>query len=86
MFKFEVASGSLKISKDGKVVLLYPKDSCAVDSLKLLSNAPIVEIFNKYLANNTKVFVQPLSFCTNAIGIPFTVTTFIDFAEANLGK
>ena len=86
MFKFEILNGSLKISKDGKVVLLYPKDSCAINSLKLLADVPVVEIFNKYLANNTKVFVEPLSVCTNAIGVNFTVNTFIDFAEANLGK
>ena len=52
----------------------------------LLADTPIVEIFNKYLANNTKIFVEPLSSCTNAIGVVFTVNTFIDFAEANLGK
>ena len=86
MFKFEIVSGSLKISENGKVVLLYPKDSCAIDSLKLLPIPPFVEIFNKYLANNTTIFSQPLSSCTNAIGVPFTVSTFIDFAEANLGK
>lgn len=86
MFKFEIVAGSLKITKDGEVALLYPKDSCAINSLKLLSDVPIVEIFNKYLANNTKVFVEPLSVCTNAIGVNFTVNTFIDFAEANLGK
>ena len=86
MFKFEIIGGSLKISKDGKVALLYPKDSCAINSLKLLANTPFVEIFNKYLANNTKTFSQPLSSCTNAIGVVFTVNTFIDFAEANLGK
>ena len=86
MFKFEIASGSLRISKDGKVALLYPKDSCAINSLKLLADVPVVEIFNKYLANNTKVFVEPLSSCTNAIGVTFTVNTFIAFAEANLGK
>ena len=86
MFKFEIVSGNLKITKDSKVVLLYPKDSCAIDSLKLLADTPIVEIFNKYLANNTKIFVEPLSSCTNAIGVVFTVNTFIDFAEANLGK
>jgi hypothetical protein len=86
MFKFEIVSGSLKISKDGKVSLLYPKDSCAINTLKLLANVPIVEIFNKYLANNVTIFSEPLSSCENAIGIDFTVSTFIDFAEANLGK
>jgi hypothetical protein len=86
MFKFEIASGSLKISKDGKVALLYPKDSCAVNTLKLLADVPVVEIFNKYLANNTTVFQEPLSSCVNAIGVNFTVNTFIAFVEANLGK
>lgn len=86
MFKFEIVSGNLKITKDGKVVLLYPKDSCAINSLQLLNDNPIAEVFNKYLANNTKVFVEPLSSCTNAIGVTFTVNTFIAFAEANLGK
>jgi hypothetical protein len=86
MFKFEIASGSLRISKDGKVVLLYPKDSCAVNSLKLLADVPVVEIFNKYLANNVTIFSEPLSSCVNAIGVNFTVNTFIAFVEANLGK
>lgn len=86
MFKLEIVDGSLKISNDGKVILLYPKDSCAINSLKLLNDVPVAEIFNKYLANNTNVFVEPLSSCQDSTGTTFTVSTFITFADENFGN
>lgn len=85
MFRLEIADGSLKIFNGSTVVLLYPKDACAINVLALQQSNPYVEIYNKYLANNTSVFVQPLSSCADSTGTPFDTSSFIAFAEANLG-
>ncbi len=85
MFRLEIADGSLKIFDGSTVVLLYPKDACAINALALQQPIPYVEIYNKYLANNTSVFIQPLSSCEDSLSVPFDVASFIAFAEANLG-
>ena len=85
MFKLEIAIGSFKVSNDTKVILLAPKNSCAINALRLQEQTPFVEVYTKYLANNAPIFVQPLSSCTDSLGVPFDVDTFIAFAEANLG-
>ena len=85
MNKLEIVIGSLQISKDGVVILVIPKDSCSIVSLKLTEDIPYVFIFNKYLANFTPVFNQPLSLCVDSANVAFTKSTFISFAEANLG-
>lgn len=85
MNKLEIVSGSLKISKDGIILLLVPKDSCSVNALELKSAIPKVVIFNKYLANFTNLFNQPLALCVDSTNTPFTASSFITFAEANLG-
>jgi hypothetical protein len=85
MNKLEIVIGSLQISKDGIVILVIPKDSCAIDTLKLSEEIPYIFIFNKYLANFTPVFNQPLSVCVDSSDVAFTKSTFIAFAEANLG-
>jgi len=85
MNKLEIVSGSLKITKDGVVILLTPKDSCAIDTLALSNSTPYVSIFNKYLANFTPIFNQPLSTCVDSTSTAFTSSSFVAFAEANLG-
>jgi hypothetical protein len=65
--------------------LVIPKDACAIDTLALSNAMPTVSIFNKYLANFTPVFNQPLSTCVDFTDTPFTASSFITFAEANLG-
>jgi hypothetical protein len=85
MNKLEIVVGSLQISKDGVIILVIPKDACAIDTLSLDNNIPNVSIFNKYLASFTMVFSQPLSNCVDATDTAFTQSTFIAFAEANLG-
>jgi hypothetical protein len=85
MNKLEIVVGSLQISKDGTIILVIPKDACAIDTLALSQTTPIVSIFNKYLANFTPVFNQPLSTCVDYTNTPFTTSSFIAFAEANLG-
>ena len=85
MNKLEIVIGSLQISKDGVVILVIPKDSCSIVSLELSEDIPYVFIFNKYLANFTPVFNQPLSLCVDSANVAFTKSTFISFAEANLG-
>lgn len=85
MFRLEIADGSLKIFSGSNVILLYPKDACAINALALQQTNPIVEIYNKYNANYTNIFVQPLSSCSDSTEAPFNVASFIAFAEANLG-
>jgi hypothetical protein len=85
MNKLEIVVGSLRISKNGIVLLVIPKDACAIDTLALSNATPYVSIFNKYLANFTPVFNQPLSSCLDSTDTVFTSSTFIAFAEANLG-
>ncbi len=85
MNKLEIVVGSLRISKNGIVLLVIPKDACAIDTLALSNATPYVSIFNKYLANFTPVFNQPLSSCVDSTDTVFTSSTFIAFAEANLG-
>jgi len=85
MNKLEIVVGSLQISNGGIVILVIPKDACAIDTLALQNTIPIASIFNKYLANFTPVFNQPLSNCVDSTNTVFTQSTFITFAEANLG-
>lgn len=85
MNKLEIVIGSLQISANGTIVLVIPKDACAIDTLALKDATPMVNIFNKYLANFTPVFNQPLSTCVDYTNTPFTQSSFIAFAEANLG-
>lgn len=85
MNKLEIVIGSLQISIDGTIILVIPKDACAIDTLALSNATPTVSIFNKYLANFTPVFNQPLSTCVDYTDTPFTASSFITFAEANLG-
>jgi hypothetical protein len=85
MNKLEIIVGSLQISKDGNVILVIPKNACAIDTLALSNTTPLVSIFNKYLANFTPVFNQPLSTCVDSTDTLFTTSSFIAFAEANLG-
>ena len=85
MNKLEIVVGSLQISKNGTVILVIPKDACAIDTLALTNTTPFASIFNKYLANFTPVFNQPLSSCVDSTNTPFTTSSFVAFAEANLG-
>ena len=85
MNKFEIVVGSLQITFNGTIILVIPKDICAIDVLSLKESTPLASIFNKYLANFTTVFNEPLSNCVDATDTVFTPSTFIAFAEANLG-
>ena len=85
MNKLEIVVGSLQISKDGVIILVIPKDACAIDTLALKNTTPTALIFNKYLANFTPVFNKPLSSCVDSTNTVFIPSTFIAFAEANLG-
>jgi len=85
MIKLEIVSGSLKVSKGGIVILLVPKDACAIDVLDLDDTIQKINIYNKYLANLTVLFVESLSNCVDSTNTPFTKSSFIAFAETNLG-
>ena len=85
MNKFEIVIGSLQVSKDGVIILVIPRSACAIDTLALNETTPMASIFNKYLANFTPVFNQPLSTCVDYTNTPFTASSFIAFAETYLG-
>ena len=85
MITLQIVDGSLQVSNNGSIILVAPKNSCAIDVLSLYDAIPLAVIYNKYLGTSTNIFTQPLANCVNAIGTPFSVNTFIDFAEANLG-
>ena len=85
MNKLEILVGSLQISTNGEIILVIPKDACAIDVLALKEGTPLASIYNKYLANFTPVFNQPLSTCVDSTNTTFTQSSFIAFAVANLG-
>ena len=85
MNKLEILVESLQISTNGEIILVIPKDACAIDVLALKGQTPFAFIYNKYLANFTPVFNQPLSSCVDSTNTPFTENSFISFAINNLG-
>jgi hypothetical protein len=85
MNKLEIVFESLQISVDGVIILVIPKNACSIDVLALNSVIPNVVIYNKYLANLNPVFIKPLADCVDSTNTPFTQSSFITFAEQNLG-
>ena len=85
MITLQIVNGSLQVSNNGNIILVAPKNSCAIDVLSLYDAIPLVVIYNKYLGNSTNIFTQPLSNCEDSVNVPFTVNSFIVFAEDNLG-
>jgi hypothetical protein len=85
MIKLEIVDASLQVSINGSVILVAPKNLCAIDVLELYNAVPYIFIYNKYLGFSTITFNQPLANCENSSGTPFDVNTFIAFAETNLG-
>jgi hypothetical protein len=85
MITLQIVDGSLQVSNNGSIILVAPKNSCAIDVLSLYDAIPLAVIYNKYLGTSTNIFTQPLANCENSVGTPFSVNSFIAFAEANLG-
>jgi len=85
MLTFEIVEGSLRISNGTSVILLISKQFVYVNTLSLQNAEPKVEIYNINLGTNAVVIAQPLSQCLDSAGNPFTVESFILFAEVNLG-
>ena len=85
MIRLQIVDGSLQISNGAIIILVAPKNSCAIDVLALYDAIPSIVIYNKYLGNSTNIFTQPLANCEDSIGTPFTINSFITFAEENLG-
>jgi len=83
MNTLQISGQSLRVSKDEIVILSIPKNALSIDVLSL--DKGIIVIYNKYLANFTKVFTQPLDLCQDADENVFTKESFIAFAEANFG-
>jgi hypothetical protein len=85
MIRLQIIDGSLQISNGAIIILVAPKNLCAIDVLALYDTIPTILIYNKYLGNSTNIFTQPLANCEDSIGTPFTVNSFITFAEEFLG-
>lgn len=85
MLKFEIISGSLKITDGANTLLLIAKKDVSTNILNLYLSVPIIELYNLNQGANFIVFSQPLSRCEDSLGVPFTVNSFIVFAEENLG-
>ena len=85
MIRLQIVNGSLQISNNNNVILVAPKNLCAIDVLALYDTTPTIVIYNKYLGNSTNIFVQPLANCEDSTGTPFTAGSFTLFAEENLG-
>ena len=49
MIKLQIVDGSLQVSNNGSIILVAPKNSCAIDVLALYDAIPLVVIYNKYL-------------------------------------
>jgi hypothetical protein len=85
MIRLQIIDGSLQISNGAIIILVVPKNSCAIDVLALYDAIPTIVIFNKYLGTSTNIFSQPLDNCEDSTGTPFTIGSFTLFAEENLG-
>lgn len=85
MLQFEIVQGSLKVTNGSVVVLLMSKQDAGANVLALQGDVPKVEIYNLNLGFTSLVLNQPLSQCADDTGTPFTVDSFILFAEENLG-
>lgn len=85
MTELKIVDESLQISLNGVVLLVTPKNLCAIDVLALYNIVPTINIYNKFLGNSTFIFNQALATCQDSTGTPFTISSFIAFAEANLG-
>jgi hypothetical protein len=86
MVQFSIVGGSLKIDNENltTIVLIAKKDvSCYSNFLYL--DIPVIYLYNLNGGFNEVVFQLPLSECKDDTGTPFTVNSFILFAEANLG-
>ena len=85
MIKLQIVDGSLQVSSNGNIILVTPKNACAIDVLSLYDDIPLAVIYNKYLGTSTNIFTQPLANCVDATDTPFTVNSFIAFVESNFG-
>ena len=85
MLQFEIVQGSLKVTNGTSTILLLAKKDIAISALSLQEAVPVAELYNVQLGYNAVVFKQPLSDCEDNLGNPFTVNSFIAFAENNFG-
>ena len=85
MLQFSIVQGSLKITNGTSTILLIAKKDISVNTLSLQGAIPRVELYNIQLGYTGVVFLHPLSDCEDSLGVPFTVNSFIAFAENNFG-
>lgn len=86
MVQFSIVNGSLKITNQNlEVILLIAKKDVATSSIALYLDSSTVYLYNLNGGYNQIVFEMPLSQCEDANGTPFTIETFLVFAEENLG-
>lgn len=85
MLQFEIVQGSLKVTNEISTILLVAKKDVAINALSLQEAVPTAELYNIQLGFNAVIFRHPLSDCSDNLGNPFTVNSFIAFAENNFG-
>jgi hypothetical protein len=86
MVQFSIVSGSLKITNaNTEVSLLIAKKDVSCYSRSLYLEVPIVYLYNLNGGYNEIVFEMKLSECEDDTGTPFTIDSFLLFAEENLG-
>jgi hypothetical protein len=85
MLQFSIVQESLKITNGTSTILLIAKKDISINALSLQGATPRAELYNIQLGYTGVVFLHPLSDCEDDLGNPFTVNSFIAFAENNFG-
>jgi len=85
MIKFTIVNGSLQISRGTTNVLYMPNLYIGLDSLSLYEAEPRVILFNITQSPSFVVFEGLLSECTDDVGTPFTLNSFLTFASNYFG-
>lgn len=85
MYIFTIVEGSLKITYNNVVTVLIAKKDLSIISNELYEATPRAVLFNLNGGYNEKVLDVLLSICSEDGINPFTVETFIVFAETYLG-
>jgi hypothetical protein len=85
MAKFTIVNSTLQISVGATDVLYLPTLYIGVQSISLYETTPRIVLFNTAQGNNLTVFEGKLSDCTDSVGTPFTLETFLTFASTYFG-
>jgi len=85
MLQFQIVVNTLKVNDGSVTVFSISKKDVYYIQTSLNEAVPIILLYNLNVGVFSLVFKAPLSECLDPNGNPFTVNTFTDFAELNLG-